>query len=161
MAILCCSRLYRAAPCPLCGPRLWYLLRRHRRLYNCVLRLIVLVDSGPAPDRLARNYVHQMVLLEELERHGCQVEFLERPMSHDPHDQLLLAIHTREQPEARSLAALARLLGAALAPRELPTGEMRQRHGHAVACPRPTLLPPSSAYFAVWTQARLNANGAN
>ena len=39
--------LYRAAPCPLCGLRLWYLLRRHRRLYNYVLRLIVLVDSGP------------------------------------------------------------------------------------------------------------------
>ena len=25
-----------------------------------------------APDRLARNYVHQMLLLEELERGGCQ-----------------------------------------------------------------------------------------
>jgi len=31
-----------------------------------------------APDRLARNYVHQMVLLEELARFGCQVEFLDR-----------------------------------------------------------------------------------
>src|ERR1044071_537487 len=45
-----------------------------------------------APDRLARNYVHQVLLLEELERYGCQVEFLERPMSGDPHDQLLLQI---------------------------------------------------------------------
>ncbi len=45
-----------------------------------------------APDRLARNYVHQMVLLEELTQHGCHVEFLERPMSDDPHDQLLLQI---------------------------------------------------------------------
>jgi site-specific DNA recombinase len=45
-----------------------------------------------APDRLARNYVHQVVLLEELEQHGCQVQFLDRPMSHDPHDQLLLQI---------------------------------------------------------------------
>lgn len=44
------------------------------------------------PDRLARKYVHQMVLLEELERHGCHVEFTERPMSSDPHDQLLLQI---------------------------------------------------------------------
>src|SRR3954453_12014718 len=43
-----------------------------------------------APDRLARNYVHQVLLLEELEQHGCQVQFLDRPMSHDPHDQLLL-----------------------------------------------------------------------
>ena len=45
-----------------------------------------------APDRLARNYVHQMVLIEELERNGCQLEFLDRPMSQDPHDQLLLQI---------------------------------------------------------------------
>ncbi len=44
------------------------------------------------PDRLARNYVHQMVLLEELAGYGCEVEFLDRPMSHDPHDQLLLQI---------------------------------------------------------------------
>ena len=34
-----------------------------------------------APDRLARNYVHQMLLLEELGRRGCRVEFLDRPMS--------------------------------------------------------------------------------
>jgi site-specific DNA recombinase len=43
-----------------------------------------------APDRLARNYVHQMVLLEELERSGCRVQFLDRPLSDDPHDQLVL-----------------------------------------------------------------------
>ena len=45
-----------------------------------------------APDRLARNYVHQMVLLEEWTRAGCTTEFLERPMSDDPHDHLLLQI---------------------------------------------------------------------
>jgi len=45
-----------------------------------------------SPDRLARNYVHQMVLVEEWERCGCRVEFLDRPMSQDPHDQLLLQI---------------------------------------------------------------------
>jgi len=44
------------------------------------------------PSRLTRNYVHQMVLLEELDRSGCQVEFLDRPMSQDPHDRLLLQI---------------------------------------------------------------------
>src|SRR5437588_835764 len=42
------------------------------------------------PDRLARNYVHQMLLIEELEKNGCQLEFLDRPMTNDPHDQLLL-----------------------------------------------------------------------
>ncbi len=45
-----------------------------------------------APDRLARNYVHQVLLLEELQGHGCEVRFLDRPMSQDPHDQLLLQI---------------------------------------------------------------------
>src|SRR5947207_1240200 len=43
-----------------------------------------------APDRLARNYVHQVLLIDELAGHGCRVEFLDRPMSEDPHDQLLL-----------------------------------------------------------------------
>jgi site-specific DNA recombinase len=45
-----------------------------------------------APDRLARRYVHQVLLLEELEQRGCRVEFVERPMSRDPNDQLLLQI---------------------------------------------------------------------
>ena len=45
-----------------------------------------------APDRLARHYVHQVLLLEEITATGCQVEFLDRPMSQDPHDQLLLQI---------------------------------------------------------------------
>src|SRR5918992_5742374 len=31
-----------------------------------------------SPDRLARNYVHQMVLLEEFAQAGCRVDFLER-----------------------------------------------------------------------------------
>ena len=41
---------------------------------------------------MARNYVHQVLLVEELQRHGAEVEFLDRPMSQDPHDQLLLQI---------------------------------------------------------------------
>jgi site-specific DNA recombinase len=45
-----------------------------------------------APDRLARNYVHQMILLEEFAHDGCEVEFLDRPMSDDPHDKLVLQI---------------------------------------------------------------------
>jgi site-specific DNA recombinase len=36
------------------------------------------------------NYVHQVLLIDELAGHGGQVEFLGRPMSQDPHDQLLL-----------------------------------------------------------------------
>lgn len=57
------------------------------------------------PDRLARNYVHQMVLLEELERWGCQVLFLDRPMSQDPHDQLVLQIRGAVAEYERTLIA--------------------------------------------------------
>jgi site-specific DNA recombinase len=58
-----------------------------------------------APDRLARKYVHQVLLIEELERTGCQVEFLDRPMSQDPHDQLLLQIRGAVAEYERSLIA--------------------------------------------------------
>jgi site-specific DNA recombinase len=58
-----------------------------------------------APDRLARNYVHQMLLLEELERGGCRVAFLDRPMSQDPHDQLLLQIRGAVAEYERTLIA--------------------------------------------------------
>src|SRR6266496_2067447 len=58
-----------------------------------------------APDRLARNYVHQVLLLDELGRHGCQVEFLDHPMSADPHDQLLLQIRGAVAEYERTLIA--------------------------------------------------------
>jgi site-specific DNA recombinase len=44
------------------------------------------------PDRLARKYAYQVVLLEELQRSGCEVVFLQHPLSDDPNDQLLLQI---------------------------------------------------------------------
>jgi site-specific DNA recombinase len=76
-----------------------------------------------APDRLARNYVHQVLLLEELQRHGCRVEFLDRPMSQDPHDQLLLQIRGAVAEYERTLIAermrrgrLAKLRAGALLP---------------------------------------------
>ena len=58
-----------------------------------------------APDRLARNYVHQMLLLEQLEKYGCRVEFLDRPMSEDPHDQLVLQIRGAVAEYERTLIA--------------------------------------------------------
>jgi site-specific DNA recombinase len=58
-----------------------------------------------APDRLARNYVHQMLLLEEWARAGCAIEFLDRPMSEDPHDQLLLQIRGAVAEYERTLIA--------------------------------------------------------
>ena len=57
------------------------------------------------PDRLARNYVHQVLLVDELAGHGCRVEFLDRPMSQDPHDQLLLQIRGAVAEYERTLIA--------------------------------------------------------
>ena len=64
-------------------------LRDHAALADLDVVLVA------APDRLARNYVHQVLLIKELAGHGCRVEFLDRPMSDDPHDQLLLQIRGR------------------------------------------------------------------
>src|SRR5262249_58135014 len=59
-------------------------LRDHAALADLDVGLVT------APDRLARNYVHQVLLIEEPAGHGWPVELLDRPMSDDPHDQLLL-----------------------------------------------------------------------
>jgi site-specific DNA recombinase len=58
-----------------------------------------------APDRLARNDVHQVLLIDELAQRGCEVEFLDRPMSQDPHDQLLLQIRGAVAEYERTLIA--------------------------------------------------------
>lgn len=42
------------------------------------------------PDRFARNYVHQQVLLEELQRRNVAVVFAERPLTDRPEDRLLV-----------------------------------------------------------------------
>src|SRR4051794_20252706 len=57
------------------------------------------------PDRLARNYVQLMVLLGELERAGCEVAFLDRPMGRDPQDRLLLQIRGAVAEYERTLIA--------------------------------------------------------
>jgi site-specific DNA recombinase len=45
-----------------------------------------------SPDRLARKYAYQVLLLEELRKAGCEVVFLNRTITDDPQDQLLLQI---------------------------------------------------------------------
>src|SRR5246500_1122827 len=74
-------------------------LRDHAALADLDVVLVT------APDRLARNYVHQVLLIEELAGHGCRVEFLDRPMSSDPHDQLLLQIRGAVAEYERTLIA--------------------------------------------------------
>jgi site-specific DNA recombinase len=44
------------------------------------------------PDRLARRYAYQVILLDELKRAGVEVLFCERPINDNPDDQLLLQI---------------------------------------------------------------------
>jgi site-specific DNA recombinase len=44
------------------------------------------------PDRLARNYAHQVLLLEEFIRAGVEVIFLNREVGQTPEDQLLLQV---------------------------------------------------------------------
>jgi site-specific DNA recombinase len=56
-----------------------------------------------APDRLARNYVHQVLLLEALEKYGGQVQVLDRPMRRAPHDPFLLQIRGAVAEYERSL----------------------------------------------------------
>jgi site-specific DNA recombinase len=44
------------------------------------------------PDRLARNYVHQMIVLDELSRFGVSVVFLEGGPADDPQSRLMVQI---------------------------------------------------------------------
>src|SRR6266516_1340560 len=44
------------------------------------------------PDRLARNYAHQVLLLEEFIRSGVEVIFFNREVGQTPEDQLLLQV---------------------------------------------------------------------
>src|SRR5204863_4212433 len=48
--------------------------------------------SVHCPDRLARNYAHQVLLLEEFLRAGVEVIFLNREVGQTPEDHLLLQV---------------------------------------------------------------------
>jgi site-specific DNA recombinase len=58
-----------------------------------------------APDRLARNFVHQMVVMEELQRRGVRVVFIDRPLTDDPHEQLVTQIRGAVAEYERTLIA--------------------------------------------------------
>ena len=45
-----------------------------------------------SPDRLARNYAYQVLLLDEWQRRGIEVIFLNRPLGKSPEDDLLLQV---------------------------------------------------------------------
>jgi site-specific DNA recombinase len=58
-----------------------------------------------APDRLARHFVHQMVVMEELERRSVRVVFIDRPLTDDPHEQLVTQIRGAVAEYERTLIA--------------------------------------------------------
>ena len=45
-----------------------------------------------SPDRLARSYAYQVLLLEEFRRCGVEVVFLNRPIGRSPEEDLLLQV---------------------------------------------------------------------
>ena len=58
-----------------------------------------------SPDRLARKYVHQALLVEEFAERGCEVALVDQPLSRDPHDQLVLQIRGAVAEYERALIA--------------------------------------------------------
>jgi peroxiredoxin len=100
--------LYRSAPCPLCNLRLWYLLRRHSRFYNYVLRLIVLFDSEP---RHAHDYLDRFATdVPLIADHGQGVYDLYEPRSSLPQALITRFRRRRAYEEARYAGVGARTL---------------------------------------------------
>jgi site-specific DNA recombinase len=52
---------------------------------------------GHSPDRLARTYAYQGLLVDECRRAGVEVMFLNRAMGHSPEDDLRLQVHGIER----------------------------------------------------------------
>jgi site-specific DNA recombinase len=86
-----------------------------------------------------------VLILEELQRHGCRVEFLDRPMSQDPHDQLLLQIRGAVAEYERTLIAERMRRGRQ---RQFQAGKMlpwtRAPYGYRMAADQPR--DPSGVY---------------
>ena len=61
-----------------------------------------------SPDRLARKYAYQALVLEEFRRAGCAVTFLNHTISDNPGDQLLLQIQGAVAEYERALLGDAR-----------------------------------------------------
>lgn len=114
-----------------------------------------------APDRLARHFVHQMVVMEELERHGVRVVFCDRPLTDDPHEQLVTQIRGAVAEYERTLIAdrmrrgrLAKLRSGQLLPwtrapygyRLHPSGPVTRPRSGSTRSPPPwsrSCLPPT------------------
>src|SRR5215469_2910306 len=75
------------------------------RLRDAVMQGAVDLVLVTSPDRLARRYAYQVWLLEEFERLGCRVLFLERPPTGNPQDVLVIQIRGAVAEYERALIA--------------------------------------------------------
>lgn len=62
------------------------------RLRDLVAQVAVPMVLCYAPDRLARKYAYQALLIEEFTRSGTEVRFVKGPKSESPEDELLLQV---------------------------------------------------------------------
>ena len=93
------------------------------------------------PDRLARRYAYQVLILEELKRAGIEVHFSERPIQDTPDDQLLLQIQGAIAEYER-----AKLLD-------------RCRRGRLHRARRGELAPPSTPYGYTYAARKYGGDG--
>ncbi|MGH7410930.1 MAG: recombinase family protein [Candidatus Methylomirabilis sp.] len=94
-----------------------------------------------SPDRLARRYAYQVLLLEELKRAGIEVLFCERPINDSPDDQLLLQIQ------------------GAIAEYERAKILERCRRGRLHRARRGELAPPSPPYGYIYAAKKYGGDG--
>ncbi len=57
-------------------------------IYDGVYQKLLVFD----PDRLARDYVYQMLLIDEIEKESCEVEFIRAPIGKTPEQKMLLQV---------------------------------------------------------------------
>jgi site-specific DNA recombinase len=93
------------------------------------------------PDRLARRYAYQVLILEELRRAGIEVHFCERPIQDTPDDQLLLQIQ------------------GAIAEYERAKVLDRCRRGRLHRARRGELAPPSTPYGYTYAARKYGGDG--
>jgi site-specific DNA recombinase len=93
------------------------------------------------PDRLARRYAYQVLLLEEFKRAGIEVLFCERPINDSPDDQLLLQVQ------------------GAIAEYERAKMLERCRRGRLHRARQGVLAPPRTPYGYVYAARKYGGDG--
>ncbi len=57
-------------------------------IYDGVYQKLLVFD----PDRLARDYVYQMLLIDEIQKESCEIEFIRAPIGDTPEQKMLLQV---------------------------------------------------------------------